>query len=150
MGFLGVDFLSVAGLFASAFLAATLIPGSSEAALVLLASRHPDSWPALFLVALAGNTLGALFNYGLGRGFMHFADRRWFPASRLRIEQASQWFNHYGLWVLLLSWLPIVGDPLTVVAGLLRVRLSWFLILVAIGKAARYAIVLAGLQLWQG
>ena len=145
-----VDFASMAGLFLASFLAATLVPGSSEAALVYLVSKHPQSTTLLFLTALAGNTLGAVFNYVMGYGFMHLAGRKWFPASARWIARASQWFNRFGVWLLLFSWLPLIGDPLTVAAGMLRVRFALFLPLVALGKAARYLILLAGVKMWWG
>lgn len=144
-----VSFITLASLFLASFAAATLLPGSSEAALAYLASQHPAAVPALFVTALAGNTLGALFNYAAGFAFMRYAGSRWFPASASWIATASRWFNHYGVWVLLLSWLPIIGDPLTVAAGVLRVRLVWFIPLVAIGKGLRYIAVLAGVK-WLG
>lgn len=132
-----------AGLFASAFLAATLLPFYSE--LVTAAMSSSDTFdPALILiVATAGNTAGATINWGLGRYLVHFRDRRWFPLKPKQLDRATDWFNRYGLWSLLLSWLPWVGDPLTVVAGVLRVNFWLFLPLVMVGKSVRYAVVIA-------
>jgi membrane protein YqaA with SNARE-associated domain len=136
------------GLFLSAFLAATVLPVSSEAVLVgLLATRTGDPL-ALFLVATAGNTLGSVANWLLGRGIARFRERPWFPVSPQRYEAASRQFARYGVWSLLFAWLPVVGDALTLVAGALRVRLLPFVVLVAIGKAARYAMILAGFAWW--
>ena len=98
---------------------------------------------ALLLVATAGNLLGSVVNWVLGRYLSHFRNRRWFPVSERRYEQAADWFRRFGLWSLLFAWLPIVGDPLTVIAGALRVRFAWFLVLVGAGKAARYLLVAA-------
>jgi membrane protein YqaA with SNARE-associated domain len=120
----------------------------SEALLVaLLANRSGDPfW--LFVVATVGNTLGSAVNWAIGRGIAEFRDRRWFPVSEERYQAASRHFALYGLWSLLFAWLPFIGDALTVVAGALRVPLPRFLWLVAIGKAARYAMVIAGVGWW--
>jgi membrane protein YqaA with SNARE-associated domain len=127
-------------LFGSAFLAATVLPFYSEIALYLLLEQGAS---AIVLVAIAtlGNTLGAVVNWALGRYLLHFQDRRWFYFSRAQIERAQTWFQHRGVWCLLLAWMPIGGDALTLVAGIMRVRLPVFLLLVGVGKAARYAIV---------
>ena len=132
------------GLFVTAFLAATLLPLSSEAVLAALAAA--DGFDLLMLIAVAtvGNTLGALVNWLLGRFCLRWRDRRWFPVDTARLDTASDWFRRYGVWSLLLAWVPVIGDPLTFVAGFLGVRLAYFLPLVALGKAARYAVI-AGL-----
>jgi membrane protein YqaA with SNARE-associated domain len=137
-------------LFSVAFLAATILPGSSEAMLAALVALNPASVASLFVVATIGNVLGAVANWLLGRWFVQYAGSRWFPAATKRIEQASTFFEKYGSWPLLFSWLPIIGDPLTVAAGVLRVRLPVFLALVSIGKALRYAAVLLGVSAVQG
>jgi membrane protein YqaA with SNARE-associated domain len=105
---------------------------------------------ALVGVATAGNVLGSLVNWALGRFFSEFRDHRWFPIGDRSFGRASDWYRRYGVWSLLLSWLPIIGDPLTVVAGALRVDLLRFLILVSIGKAARYVFVAGGYHWWSG
>ena len=133
-------------LLATAFLAATILPGSSEAALAALLILYPASAITLFLTATIGNTAGALANWFLGRGVTRFAGVRWFPASVAYIDRATAFFNRYGSWPLLFSWLPVIGDPLTVAAGALGIRLHLFLPLVAIGKAARYAAVIYGVD----
>jgi membrane protein YqaA with SNARE-associated domain len=130
-------------LFLSGFLSATLLPGSSEALLAYLASQGSNP-VALLVAATLGNTLGALVNYLLGRFCLAFRDRRWFPLSAAALARGEAWFTRYGVWSLLLSWLPLVGDPLTFVAGILKTRLAVFLILVALGKALRYLAVLLG------
>lgn len=129
------------GLFIGAFVAATLLPFSSEAALAgLLLAGHPP--PLLWLIATGGNSAGAAVNWGLGRYLLHFQGRRWFPFKENEVGRAQGWFRHYGVWTLLLAWLPIVGDPLTFIAGLMRVRFWLFLLLVAVGKGLRYAAVI--------
>ena len=134
------------GLAAVAFLAATVLPGSSEALLTALLIKFPDHAATLFVAATAGNTAGAAVNWVLGRFLMRFADRGWFPVSPGWIERASAWFRRFGVWLLFFSWVPVVGDPLTLVAGLLRVRFALFLAIVALGKAARYAAVIGGVE----
>ncbi len=130
------------GLFASAFLAATILPFSSEVVLAALTVSDGADLPVLWAVASTGNTLGAVVNWGLGRFCLRWSDRRWFPVKPSELDRARRWFGRYGAWTLLLAWVPIVGDPLTVAAGLLQVRLGWFVLLVAIGKSARYAAVI--------
>lgn len=136
------DFVVYAGLFAIAFAAATILPMQSEAALagLLLSNAYPSS--VLIAVASAGNILGSVVNWGLGRGIDRFRDRKWFPANSAQLDRAASWYRRFGRWTLLLSWMPIVGDPLTVVAGVLREPLASFVILVAIAKIGRYLAVL--------
>ncbi|SLN34917.1 YqaA family protein [Oceanibacterium hippocampi] len=135
------DFGVYAGLFAIAFLAATILPAQSEAGLsaLLLAGDRPVL--LLVAVASAGNTLGAVVNWLLGRFIERFRGRRWFPASPAQVERASGWYRRYGYWSLLLSWVPFIGDPLTLVAGLLREPLWRFLALVTLAKTGRYVVV---------
>ena len=128
------------GLFAAAFVGATLVPVSSEAAFVgaVLAGLAP--LPALAW-ATAGNTLGCVVNYALGRWGRDRVGPR-LQASRAG-RRALGWLERWGLGALWLSWLPVVGDPLTLAAGLARVRFAWFLPLVAGLRLARYAALLA-------
>ncbi len=135
------------GVFIASFLSATLLFGLSEAALVLAAQERDASLPVLLAVATAGNVLGAVVNFMLGRFLIRFEDRRWFPLDAKNRLRAEALFARYGRPVLLLSFLPVVGDPLTLVAGLLRTPFSVFLVYVTIGKAARYALVLWGAEL---
>ncbi|WP_225769667.1 YqaA family protein [Inquilinus sp. Marseille-Q2685] len=137
---------SYLGLFSAAFLAATILPGSSEAVLIALLLGGRGDPVALLVVATAGNTAGAILNWGLGRWLLRYAGRRWFPVTREQLDRAGTWFQRYGAWSLLLSWVPVIGDPLTVVAGTLRMSFLPFVILVGIGKAARYGIVIAGAE----
>ncbi|MDH3596410.1 MAG: DedA family protein [Rhodospirillales bacterium] len=134
------------GLFASAFLAATLLPMSSEAVLAALTAASGHEALVLWLAASTGNTLGALVNWALGRFCLHWRERRWFPVKPDQLARAGAWFRRYGLWSLLFAWLPVVGDPLTFVGGILRVNVWLFLLLVGAGKAARYAAVILAVQ----
>ena len=132
------DIASLLGLFTSAFLSATLLPGSSEAVLLgLLALRAADP-VVLVVVATFGNVLGSAVNWGLGRFFAHFRDRPWFPIKQPSYDRAAAWYRRLGVWSLLFAWVPIVGDPLTAVAGALRVDFRLFLLLVTLGKLGRY------------
>lgn len=128
-------------MLASAFGAATLLVLPSEA--ILLAQIKAGLTPtwALLVAATIGNVGGSVFNWWLGRHARRFEDRRWFPFSPKTIETASARYQRWGLWSLLFAWVPVVGDPLTFIAGVLRVPFQWFLPLVALGKGARYAIL---------
>lgn len=130
-------------LFVTALVAATILPAQSEAVLVgLIVNTERSVW-LLVLVASAGNILGSIVNWVLGRGVERFRDRRWFPVGPKVLERAQGWYRRYGKWSLLASWLPIIGDPLTVVAGIMREPLPVFILLVSIAKTARYAILAA-------
>jgi membrane protein YqaA with SNARE-associated domain len=137
------------GLFLSALLSATLLPGSSE---VLIAMRALEGYPALALWAWAtcGNTLGSTLNALLGRGLLHYRDRRWFPFSANDLERGHRGFERLGKWSLLLAWMPVLGDALTLVAGVLRLRWLEFLLLVGVGKGLRYALVLGFAEVFWG
>ena len=129
------------GLFFAALLAATLIPAQSESVLVgLLLSKQFVPW-LLVAVATLGNTLGSVLNWWLGRSLQRFQHKRWFPVSEAALHKAQTHFQRYGYWSLLLSWLPIVGDPLTMIAGVLRVPLLPFVLLVGAAKLTRYALL---------
>lgn len=130
------------GLSLTAFLSATILPGSSEALLTALLIERQDEALALFATATAGNTAGAAVNWVLGRFLSRCAGRNWFSVSPTWLARTAGWFTRYGWGLLLFSWVPIIGDPVTVAAGLLRMRFLPFLLLVALGKAARYAAVI--------
>lgn len=130
-----------AGLFLSALASATFIPGTSEAALVSLLLAGHSPW-LLLVIASAGNVLGSVINWFIGRGVERFRDRRWFPVKPAALQQAQRWYAKYGKWSLLLSWAPVIGDPLTVVAGVMRERFAVFLLMVAVAKVGRYAVVM--------
>ena len=138
------------GLFASAFLAATLLPAQSEAVLVGLLLAHPASVAVLIATASLGNTLGAMVNWLLGLGIQRFRDKRWFPVSARQLERAERHYRRFGRWSLLLSWMPIVGDPLVLVAGVLREKFWVVLLLIAIAKTGRYLVLAALTLAWLG
>ena len=127
-------------LFGSAFLAATILPFYSEVVLFALLRAGGDPL-ALVIVASVGNTLGAVLNWALGRYLLHFQDRRWFYFSRPQIARAQHWFQRYGFWSLLMAWAPVGGDALTLIAGIMKVRIGPFLLLVGAGKTLRYVSV---------
>lgn len=135
------------GLFFSAFLAATVVPAYSEIVLAGLVKAGYDPL-ALWLWASAGNTLGSAVNWALGRYTLHYQDRKWFPFKPQNLGPSQRWFQRYGVWSLLLAWMPVGGDALTFIAGMMRVKFGVFLTLTAIGKATRYAILLGLLGLF--
>jgi membrane protein YqaA with SNARE-associated domain len=128
-------------LFSISFLAATILPLSSELMLAgLIAKSNYDSL-LLLIVASFGNVLGSVFNWTLGFYSRNLSTKKWFPFKDEQIEKSSKWFNKFGRWLLLFAWVPIIGDPLTLAAGLLRVKFIEFVILVTIGKVSRYFLV---------
>jgi len=137
------DLSAYLGLFAIAFVAATILPAQSEAALVALLVAGTQTPVLLVAVASVGNVLGAVVNWVLGRGVERFRDRRWFPVSTAQLDRATGWYRRWGRWSLLLSWAPIGGDALTVAAGVLREPLWSFVLLVAIAKTLRYIVFAA-------
>lgn len=136
------------GLFAVAFIAATILPAQSEVAFAGMLVAGEYNPLLLLLSATAGNTLGALTNWLLGRFIEHFRHRKWFPFSEVAIERAKRWYARWGKWSLLLSWAPIIGDVLTLAAGILRLRLPVFLCLVILAKGGRYLAILIALWLF--
>jgi len=137
------DLYAYLGLFGAAFAAATLLPLQSEALLVALLLGGGQPAGVLVLVASLGNVLGSLVNWWLGRYLERFRDRRWFPVSDRRLLQAQHWYGRYGRWSLLLSWLPVIGDPLTLVAGIMREPLWRFMLIVSLAKTLRYGVLAA-------
>jgi membrane protein YqaA with SNARE-associated domain len=130
--------LTLLSLFAVAFASATILPLQSELLLTALIVGKQYPLPALLLVAGTGNTLGAVVNWWLGRMVETYKDRSWFPVSPEKLAAAQARYRRYGKYSLLLSWLPIGGDALTVAAGLMREPLLVFLTFVAIAKFGRY------------
>ena len=120
------------------FLAATILPLSSE--LVLSTMLLTDSFDKYLLLVVAsfGNIFGSSVNWYLGKKILIFKDKKWFPVNEKQIAKSEMYFKKYGIWSLLLSWVPIIGDPLTVIAGILRVNFFTFLLLVSISKTSRY------------
>jgi membrane protein YqaA with SNARE-associated domain len=129
------------GLLFSAFSSATVLPGSSEIVLGAMWWQGFNPW-MLWLVATLGNVSGSCLNWWLGSQLLRFQHKRWFPVDKTQMEKAQQWFGRFGSASLLLCSLPIVGDPLTIVAGVMRMRLWLFVILVVIAKGSRYALLL--------
>ena len=137
------DLPAYGGLFAAALMAATIVPMQSEALLVGLLLSGKYSTPLLVAVAGCGNILGAVINWWLGRSIERFRTRTWFPISEQRLHQAQNWYHRYGRWTLLLSWAPIIGDPLTVVAGVLGEGFVSFLLIAGSAKLLRYLFLAA-------
>jgi membrane protein YqaA with SNARE-associated domain len=134
------------GLFLAAFAAATILPAQSEAVLAGLLAAGNHASALLILVAGTGNVLGSVVNWLLGRSIERFRNARWFPVSEKQLDRVGSWYRKYGWWSLLLSWVPVIGDPLTVAAGVMREPFARFLLVVSIAKFGRY-IALAALVL---
>ena len=128
------------GLFLASFLAATLLPVSSEVVLGYLLTHGFSPYMTVF-VATSGNVLGSVVNYGLGIFGSLIILYKILRMSPLEIEKAETRFRKYGILSLLFAWVPVIGDPLTVAAGVLKVNFALFLLLVSIGKFLRYVIV---------
>ncbi|MDY0403502.1 YqaA family protein [Sulfurovum sp.] len=126
-------------LFFVAFASATLLPMGSEALLIYDIHEGYVVW-LLWLIASVGNTLGSLVNYWLGLKGEAYLEKRGY-LSKEKMARASRSFGKYGGWTLLLSWMPIIGDPLTFIAGVLRYELKWFVAIVAAAKPARYGVL---------
>ncbi|HWV14750.1 MAG TPA: YqaA family protein [Cellvibrio sp.] len=118
------------------------MPFSSEVLLATLVAQDYSLW-GLWLAATLGNCLGAVFNAYLGRQCLRWQDRRWFPFKPDKLGRAQRWFQRFGIYSLLLAWVPLVGDPLTFVAGVMRVKWLPLILLVTLGKGLRYAVVIA-------
>ena len=121
---------SLWGLFASAFASATILPGNSEIVLVAVLAHFPTLFWEAILVATLGNTLGGMTSYAIGRVFPNKVEGK-----------ALGWLGRYGEWLLLLSWVPLIGDALCVAAGWLRINPWLALLMLAIGKGARYLLL---------
>ena len=136
-------------LWLSAFSSATLLPGSSEVYFSFLYKQNFSPW-LLFAVATLGNLAGSAVNWWLGKKILVFRHKRWFYFSAQQLERGQTLYQRYGIWSLLFAWLPIVGDLLTVAAGLMKAPFGRFLILVGLGKGARYGALLLLLNGWFG
>ena len=115
-------------LFIISFLAATILPFSSEAILATYLLSETYNKFLLIFFASFGNILGSIFNWFLGIYLLKFQNKKWFPFSRTQIDRSSKWFKKYGKWSLLFAWVPIIGDPLTFVAGTMRIKFLIFFI----------------------
>ena len=119
-------------LFTISFLAATILPFSSELTLAgLIVTSNYDNL-LLLIVASFGNVLGSVVNWALGFYSRNLTTKKWFPFKETQLEKSSIYFIKFGKWSLLFAWVPVIGDPLTLVAGLLRIRFLDFIILVVI------------------
>ncbi|MFN3890086.1 MAG: YqaA family protein [Beijerinckiaceae bacterium] len=132
-----------AGLFLAAFLAATIVPFSSEVTLAAALTTSGEPWIALIAIASAGNVLGSIVNWYIGRALSNDRTVKFLKIERSSLNRAEGWYHRYGRWSLLLSWAPIIGDPLTVVAGFMREPLRFFIPVVIAAKTGRYLAVAA-------
>ncbi|PVZ72218.1 YqaA family protein [Pelagibaculum spongiae] len=130
------------GLFLSALVAATLLPAQSEALLAGLVFSEDFSLTLLWLAATSGNVLGSMINWYLGTYIERFSHRRWFPVSEKQLAKAHAFYQKYGRWSLLLSWMPIIGDPITLVAGVMKEPFWRFSLIVTLAKGLRYLVVI--------
>jgi membrane protein YqaA with SNARE-associated domain len=137
------DITGYVGLFLTAFVAATFLPLQSEALLAALLVSEKYNVTILLLVATIGNVLGSIINWWLGKAIESFRYRRWFPANDDKLNKAQRIYRRFGCWSLLASWVPVIGDPLTIVAGLMREPLWIFIVLVTAAKAGRYLVIAA-------
>lgn len=128
-------------LFLSAFGAATLLPLQSEAVLLGLLAESSHSAGVLIAVASLGNVLGSCVNWYLGFKIEHYKHKKWFPVSEQKVLQAQVIYQKYGFWSLLFSWVPIIGDPITLIAGLLKENFIRFLLMVILAKTGRYVVL---------
>lgn len=125
-------------LLLSAFGSATLLPMQSEAVLVGLLARHQYHDGLLILCAGIGNVAGSCVNFWLGQRIEHYHQKSWFPVSDKQLDKAKLYYDKLGYWSLLASWVPVIGDPITLLAGILGERFWRFLLLVTIAKFGRY------------
>ena len=130
-----------ASLFISSFLSSTILPGHSE--LILTTFIFLKKYPIIDLIFFAsiGNILGSILNWCIGYYFTSLKDRKWFPINKSQLTRASSWFLKYGKWTLCLSWVPLIGDPLTIIAGIFRVPIYTFILIVSLAKTMRYVFI---------
>ena len=128
-------------LFTISFLAATILPLSSELMFASMLSIESYNQTLLITLSSLGNILGSVFNWVLGYYFIKQQNKKWFPFNKKQISNSSLWFEKYGKWSLLFAWVPIIGDPLTFVAGTMKIKFFIFLILVGVGKISRYLFI---------
>jgi membrane protein YqaA with SNARE-associated domain len=136
------------GLFTSAFLSATILPGTSEAALVLVLAAGTASAALAVAVATAGNVCGSVLNWAIGYFFASYRDHPRFPVKPSKFERYSEIYRKWGVWTLLMSWVPLIGDPLTIIAGVMRSPLPLVIVLVALAKGLRYLAVAGAVSLF--
>ncbi len=129
------------GLFLVSFLAATLVPLGSEIFVAVMAVSGYDPW-FVFAVATSGNTLGSITNYYVGKLGTNFLLSRYIKVDSQKRQKAEKMYQKWGSPILSLAWIPIIGDPLTVVAGVFNLDLWIFTFWVALGKSFRYFFVI--------
>ena len=125
------------------FLAATVLPLSSELVLIGLLNMNEHNSFTLVAIASLVNILGSVFNWLLGFYLLKLINKKWFPFKENQINDAAERLNKFGVWSLLFAWVPIIGDPLTFIAGILKINFLLFLVLVSFGKISRYLFVYA-------
>ena len=130
------------GLFVLSFAAATILPIGSEVGLLAMAALSPYTTLTLLAVASAGNILGSVLNFALGRLALHFQEKHWIELPQTAMDKAQKWFARWGDGAVLLAWVPIIGDPITVAAGAMGMSFWRFFLLVSLSKTARYIVVL--------
>jgi len=135
------DFEVYTSLFISSFLSSTLLPGHSELTLTTFIFLKKYSIIDLIIFASIGNILGSILNWCMGYYLTNLKNKKWFPINTLRLTRASSWFLKYGKWTLFFSWVPVIGDPLTIIAGVFRVPIYTFILIVSIAKIMRYFFV---------
>ena len=130
-----------ASLFISSFLSSTILPGHSE--IILTAFIFLKKYPIINLIFFAsiGNILGSILNWCIGYFLTNLKDWKWFPINKSQLTRVSSWFLKYGKWTLFLSWVPIIGDPLTIIAGIFRVPIYTFILIVSLAKTMRYVFI---------
>ena len=128
-------------LFISSFLSSTLLPGHSELTLTAFILMKKYAVINLIFFASTGNILGSLINWFMGYYLIKLKDKKWFPLNKLQLTRASKWFLKYGKWSLFFCWVPIIGDPLTIVAGIFRFPIHIFILIVSFAKTMRYLII---------
>ena len=140
--------MSLLLLFLSAFGAATLLPLQSEAVLLGLLWQEHHHAALLILVASLGNILGSCVNWYLGMRVEQYKHKKWFPVSEQQMLKAQRTYQKYGYWSLLFSWVPIIGDPITLIAGLLKEKFGRFLWMVSLAKTGRYLFLYWSFSMW--
>jgi len=138
-----MEYISI---FFLSFLTATIIPFLSEVGLLSYMALGKFNNELLLIFASLGNILGSCVNYILGLYIINFKTKSWFPFKDNQILKATNWFNRFGVYSLFFSFLPIVGDPLTLIAGIFRVSFIKFIILVSFGKVLRYLLIYYGVS----
>jgi membrane protein YqaA with SNARE-associated domain len=136
-------------LFGTSLLAGTMLPflpASSEMAMAGMLAMGVGAPLVLVTAAIGGSVFGATVNYVVGCYIARFSAHRWFPISSDRLQKTTEWFRRYGIWLILMCWLPTAGDAITVVAGVLRADLRVFLVLAATGKAFGHVAVAGGVS----